>query len=206
MTTTGHTDEIFFPKCGAGASREAAFCHQCGQELGITTPMPAVEHGAPQSEFELVRSALAADYDVKERIGRGGMAAVYRAYERSLKREVAIKVLPTAQTHETSLVERFENEARTSARLEHPNIIPIYRVGRAGNVIYFAMRYLRGPSLAELIDEMGAIETHEIRRILIESAQALRALGATVTVMETHCAAVADGTCHFRAEMGTDSS
>jgi serine/threonine protein kinase len=173
MTTNGHTDEIFCPKCGTGASRQAAFCHQCGQELGITTPMPAVEHGAPQSEFELVRSALAEDYDVKERIGRGGMAAVYRAYERSLKREVAIKVLPITQTHDTSLVERFENEARTSARLEHPNIIPIYRVGRAGNVIYFAMRYLRGPSLAELIDEMGAMETQEIRRILIESAQAL---------------------------------
>ena len=84
MTTNRHADEIFCPKCGAGASRQAAFCHQCGQELGITTPMPAVEHGAPQSEFELVRSALAADYDVKERIGRGGMAAVYRAYERSL--------------------------------------------------------------------------------------------------------------------------
>ena len=75
------------------------------------------------------------------------MAVVFRARERALDRDVAVKVLPAAFTFDAEFVERFQREARTSAQLEHPNIIPIYRVGRAGRVIYFVMKYLRGGSL-----------------------------------------------------------
>ena len=98
---------------------------------------------------------------------------VFRAQEVDLKRDVALKVLPFSHAHDANLVERFANEARLAAKLEHPNIIPIYRVGKTGDVIYFAMRYLRGPSLAEMIDKLGAIDATDIRRILIESARAL---------------------------------
>jgi hypothetical protein len=70
-------------------------------------------------------------------------------------------------------VERFQREARTAARLEHPNIIPIYRVGRAGQVIYFVMKYLRGGTLSDLLKEHGRLRPAEIRRLLIEAGSAL---------------------------------
>jgi serine/threonine protein kinase len=159
-------------RCGTEVARAASFCSSCGQDLAVTTPMAAIDE-PKRTELLVVREALKNEYDVKEQIGRGGMGIVYRAEERGLKREVALKILPFAHVHDEGLVQRFVNEARTAAQLEHPNVIPIYRVGRAGDVIYLTMRYLRGPSLAELINGMGALDPSEIRRILVESAQAL---------------------------------
>ena len=164
---------MFCNRCGTEAPLDASFCATCGLDLNGTTPMSAIKVFERDSDLEVVRTSLRSEYDVKEEIGRGGMATVYRAVEAGLAREVALKVLPFSHTHDQNLVERFQLEARTAAKLEHPNIIPIYRVGRADQVIYFAMRYLRGPSLTELIDQVGPMEPAKIRRILIESARAL---------------------------------
>jgi serine/threonine-protein kinase len=143
-------------------------------------PIPSTAHtsydadaSSPQAEADVVRDALDADYEVLEEIGRGGMAVVYRARERQLDREVAIKVLPFALTYDADVVERFLREARTSAQLEHPHIVPIYRVGRAGPVIYFAMKLLRGETLSEYLERHGRLPTWEVRRILLETAGAL---------------------------------
>ena len=108
-----------------------------------------------------MREALAAEYEIIEELGRGGMALVYRARDRQLEREVAIKVLPFSLAFDAEFVERFQREARTAAQLEHPNIIPIYRVGRSGRVIYFVMKYLRGGSLVDR--PAGAEEAHPAR-------------------------------------------
>src|SRR5207245_2124405 len=80
-------------------------------------------------------------------LGRGGMAIVFKAKEKQLDREVAIKVLPFSLAFDKEFVERFQREARTSAKLEHPNIIPIYRVGKSGRIIYFVMKFPRGKPL-----------------------------------------------------------
>ncbi|HWJ22564.1 MAG TPA: serine/threonine-protein kinase [Gemmatimonadaceae bacterium] len=128
---------------------------------------------ATSAELDAVRAALDADYEVLEEIGRGGMAVVYRARERELDREVAIKVLPFALTFDADVVERFLREARTSAQLEHPHIVPIYRVGRAGQVIYFAMKLLRGETLSTYLERHGQLPAWEVRRILLETAGAL---------------------------------
>ena len=135
--------------------------------------MPAVRH---MTEGELVRFALADDYEIIEELGRGGMAIVYRAREKALDREVAIKVLPSRLVIDEGFVERFTHEARTAAKLEHPNIVPIYRVGRAGpngEVIYFVMKLLRGQSLSTVLAERQRLSPDEVRRILIETAGAL---------------------------------
>src|SRR3954471_8654992 len=134
---------------------------------------PAVRH---MTESELVRFALADDYEILEELGRGGMAVVYRAREKALDREVAIKVLPSRLAIDGGFVERFEHEARTAAKLEHPNIVPIYRVGRAGpngEVTYFVMKLLRGQSLAAVLRERGKLDPDDVRRILLETAAAL---------------------------------
>jgi predicted Ser/Thr protein kinase len=127
----------------------------------------------PASDLEIVRSALAGEYEVLEELGRGGMAVVYRARERQLGREVALKVLPFGLAHDAEIVARFEREARTSAQLEHPHIVPIYRVGRSGQVIYFAMQLLRGESLAARLRAKGRLSAAEVRRLLGEVANAL---------------------------------
>ena len=139
----------------------------------VNETVPAVRH---MTEGELVRFALADDYEILEELGRGGMAIVYRAREIALDREVAIKVLPARLVIDQGFVDRFEHEARTAAKLEHPNIVPIYRVGRAGpngDVIYFVMKLLRGQSLSSVLAERKRLEPGDVRRILMETASAL---------------------------------
>ena len=125
----------------------------------------------------MVRAALASEYDVLEELGRGGMAVVYRAHDRQLDREVALKVLPRNLLHDAVFVERFQREGRIAAQLEHPHIVPIYRVGRQGDVIYFAMKHLRGGSLASLLKRERRLPPAEVRRILLEVGDALDCAG-----------------------------
>lgn len=124
-------------------------------------------------ERALVQEALGADYEVLEELGRGGMAMVYLARERALDRLVAVKVLPSGPGDDPELVERFQREAKLSAALEHPHIVPIYRVGRSGRVSYFVMQYVRGASLAERLRQEGRLEPKEVGRLLRQVADAL---------------------------------
>jgi serine/threonine protein kinase len=125
------------------------------------------------TESDLVKEALNSEYEILEELGRGGMALVYRARDRQLEREVAIKVLPFSLAFDAEFVERFQREARTAAQLEHPNIIPIHRVGRSGRVIYFVMKFLRGGSLSTVLQERKKLTPPEIRRLLLEAGGAL---------------------------------
>ncbi len=163
---------MFCSRCGSEITGKSKFCPSCGLDLLATTPVHAIATGSFQ-ETDLVREALAAEYEIMEELGRGGMAMVYRARDRSLEREVAIKVLPFSLAFDSEFVERFQREARTAAQLEHPNIIPIYRVGRSGRVIYFVMKYLRGGSLATVMKDRKKLTPPEIRRLLIEAGGAL---------------------------------
>src|SRR5215211_5069233 len=163
---------MFCSRCGSEITGKSKFCPSCGLDLMATTPVHAIATGALQ-ETDLVREALAAEYEIIEELGRGGMALVYRARDRQLEREVAIKVLPFSLAFDAEFVERFQREARTAAQLEHPNIIPIYRVGRAGRVIYFVMKFLRGGSLSNVLGERKKLTPPEIRRLLLEAGAAL---------------------------------
>jgi eukaryotic-like serine/threonine-protein kinase len=163
---------MFCSRCGSEITGKSKFCPSCGLDLMATTPVHAIATGALQ-ETDLVREALAAEYEIIEELGRGGMALVYRARDRQLEREVAIKVLPFSLAFDAEFVERFQREARTAAGLEHPNIIPIYRVGRSGRVIYFVMKFLRGGSLSAVVQERKKLTPPEIRRLLLEAGSAL---------------------------------
>src|ERR671922_1940559 len=168
---------MFCSRCGSEITGKSKFCPSCGLDLMATTPVHAIATGALQ-ETDLVREALAAEYEIIEELGRGGMALVYRARDRHLEREVAIKVLPFSLAFDSEFVERFQREARTAAQLEHPNIIAIYRVGRAGRVTYFVMKYLRGGSLLGVLRERGTLEPREIERLLREVGNAREYAGA----------------------------
>jgi YVTN family beta-propeller protein len=113
------------------------------------------------------------EYEIIEEIGRGGMADVYRAYQPSLNRYVAIKVLPPEYARDRAFVERFLREASTAARLEHPNIVPIYEAGEQTGVYYTVMRHLEVKTLKELIEREGALPLPRVRTIAAQLAEAL---------------------------------
>jgi serine/threonine protein kinase len=163
---------MFCSRCGSEITGKSKFCPSCGLDLMATTPVHAIATGVLQ-ELDLVRESLAAEYEIIEELGRGGMAMVYRAKDRQLEREVAVKVLPFSLAFDTEFVERFQREARTAAQLEHPNIISIYRVGLSGRVIYFVMKFLRGGSLSTVLGSRKKLTPPEIRRLLSEAGSAL---------------------------------
>jgi len=165
---------MFCSRCGAEVDRDAKFCPSCGHHFATNgDAQPATGAAEEPSEFESVRQALADEWELDRELGRGGMAIVYKARDRHLERDVAIKVLPFTLGFDQQFVERFQREARTAARLEHPHIIPIYRVGRSGKVSYFVMKYLRGGSLSDMLEHRGKLPPEEIRRLLTETAGAL---------------------------------
>ncbi|MFB0535303.1 MAG: protein kinase [Anaerolineae bacterium] len=90
-------------------------------------------------------------YRIMEKIGRGGMAEVYKAFQPRLERHVAIKVLPPYFAHDETFLERFEREARAIARLNHPNILPVYDSGQEGELSYIVMRYVEEGTLQEML-------------------------------------------------------
>jgi serine/threonine-protein kinase len=103
-----------------------------------------------------IRDALSDDFEVHALVGRGGMGAVYRATERSLERQVAIKVLPTEVSENPVRVRRFLREARLAARLRHPNIVSIHSVGEKDGLHYFTMDLIEGESLVNFITRTHA--------------------------------------------------
>src|SRR5882672_1315226 len=163
---------MFCSRCGTEAQQGTQYCPSCGLDMRVTTPAQALANGEA-TELDVVTEAIGGGYEILEELGRGGMAIVYRARERQLDREVAIKVLPFSLAFDAEFVERFQREARTAAQLEHPNIIPIYRVGRSGRVIYFVMKYLRGGSLSTVLGARKKLMPPEIRRLLLEAGSAL---------------------------------
>src|SRR6478752_5483975 len=165
---------MYCSRCGTQFPDTNKFCPSCGLEVGglATTPVKAIATGE-LTEMDMVKEALIAEYDIQKELGRGGMAIVYKAKDKQLEREVAVKVLPMSLAFDAEFVERFQREARTAAQLEHPSIIPIYRVGKSGRVIFFVMKFLRGNSLSAVLKDRGRLGPPEIRRLLLEAGGAL---------------------------------
>ena len=112
-------------------------------------------------------------YQIEALLGRGGMAAVYRAFDPALQRQVALKLLYPQFLADPLLVERFRREAITAAGLDHPHIAPIYDVGEADGIVYLAMKLLPGPSLAELLQREGRLPHARVVGLAAELASAL---------------------------------
>jgi serine/threonine protein kinase len=129
----------------------------------------------PDFSYELGKQlarALEGRYEIIRLLGRGGMAAVFLAQDLVLERQVAIKVLPPDMTRDGELIVRFQREAKTAAKLDHPNIIPIHRVESEAGLVYIVMKYVSGQSLEDLLDR-GPVSIPMARHILREAALAL---------------------------------
>src|SRR5260221_8143094 len=111
-------------------------------------------------------------YRIISQVGQGGMATVYKAYQPSMDRNVAINVLQRQLAETPEFVTRFQQEARIIARLEHPHILPVFDYGESDGVTYFVMRYLEAGTLKSRM-EAGRLSLTEIDRLFTQLAEAL---------------------------------
>ena len=122
-----------------------------------------------------VAAALGDAYELRAELGRGGFAVVYAAYDRQLKRDVAVKVLRPELADSPTVRGRFRREAEAIARLRHPHIVPIYAVGEEQDLAWFIMPLVLGESLRATLERTPRLPIPEVRRILREAAGALAA-------------------------------
>ena len=137
----------------------------------------------PSGELLELQAALAGEYSIQRELGRGGMGIVYLARDVQLDRDVAIKVLPSDLARSAESRERFVREARTAAKLSHPHIVPIHRVGEVPaahseqgegpRFVFFVMSYVEGETLGERLRTRGPLPPGDAARVLREVAWAL---------------------------------
>ncbi|GAB6166599.1 hypothetical protein JCM19992_25990 [Thermostilla marina] len=131
-------------------------------DLGVQIIAPRLEPGSRVGEFELLAF-----------VGGGGMGRVFRALDTRLNRVVALKVLTAAQASDPQTYARFENEARSAARLNHPGICQVYSSGIADGTPYIAFEFIEGTNVRKLVEERGPLPVADAVHYTIQIAEAL---------------------------------
>jgi len=160
-------------KCHTPLPDNSKFCFACGadQTGGGTATSTSAELQGLQVRLQRI---VEGKYKIERMVGKGGMGAVFLAQDLTLDREVAIKVLPPDISQDPKVIQRFQQEAKTAAKLDHTNIIPIYRVESEGGLNYFVMKYIAGTSLEDVLEQHKQTLTADyIQRVLWEAACAL---------------------------------
>jgi len=119
--------------------------------------------GAAETAAALPPLGQVGDYRILREVGRGGMGVVYEAEQVSLGRRVALKVLPRQVSQDLKMLARFRREARSAAQLHHTNIVPVFEVGKDGEVSYYAMQFIQGQGLDLVIDELRRLKQRAYR-------------------------------------------
>jgi serine/threonine-protein kinase len=138
--------------------------------VSSTPPLPPTP---PDPLRETLAAALGTQYELLAPLGRGAMGAVYLARERFLDRLVAVKALPAELASSPDARERFLREARTAARLTHPNVVPLYSFGEAGDTLFYVMGYVDGETLEARLRATTRLAPDDAARLLAEIADAL---------------------------------
>jgi tRNA A-37 threonylcarbamoyl transferase component Bud32 len=162
------------PRCANEVVKGAKFCLECGAALA--DPGADTMYMDQDESLIVLRSlqrSLAGEFAVEREIGRGAMAIVYKATENELNRTVALKVLPPSAPVSRQVAERFKREARLAASLDHPNIIPVYRVGQAGSTHFIAMKYVDGRGLDEILESQGPLPIPVVLHVMRAAIAAL---------------------------------
>jgi hypothetical protein len=143
-----------------------------GSETRVLGAVARAE-GALDIDLSVAAQRWFGDYELLERIGQGGMGVVYRARQHSLQRMVAVKLLPVESRESQEDVERFRREARSAARMQHPNIVEIYEFGTREGINFFSMRLVEGQSLAARVAASGPLEPRAAASLLRPLAEAI---------------------------------
>jgi hypothetical protein len=151
-----------------------ARCKRCGRRF-VLAPSKGETSAPPPPGASAPNTAIPerlGRFQIRERLGAGGFGTVYRAYDPTLDREVAVKVPHAGRLPSPQTAERFIREARAPAQLRHPHIVPVFEAGVDGDRLYIASALIEGHTLAEAIDA-GPPHPREAARIAAELAEAL---------------------------------
>jgi serine/threonine protein kinase len=160
-------------KCKGALATDSRFCGTCGHAV-LSTETAATGFSGPAPLPELVGREIAGRYRMLAKLGEGGMGAVYRAEQISLKRKVAVKLLRPELSSEPGLVRRFNAEAELAAKLNHPNTVNIYDFGQdADGTLFIAMEYVEGQSLRQVLAAGGAMPPARALSIVGQIASSL---------------------------------
>jgi WD40 repeat protein len=158
-------------------------CRRAGAVVNACPPLPPTTPHVPETvgpsggkaatdaPADLVRNER---YEILEKLGVGGMGAVYKARHKLMDRIVAIKVLSGKWTERPESVDRFHREVRACARLEHPNIVQAFDADKAGSVHFLVMEYVEGVTLAKHVEEHGPLPVHDACSCIHQAALGLQ--------------------------------
>ena len=155
------------PNCSQELNSDATSCEHCGKDIH---PDPAADKVIGTTS---IKNILASKYEIIEEIGRGGMAIVFKARQKSLNRIVALKVLLPHFTHDEEFVKGFIDEAYKTATLNHPNLITVYDWGELDGLFFISMEYLHGETVRDRILRSGPMPESEIQSIVVAIARGL---------------------------------
>jgi predicted Ser/Thr protein kinase len=158
------------PHCRLGnLDLKTGRCDRCEYEAPAqdTLDLP------PDDLSREVKRLLESEYHIERLLGRGGMSLVYLAREVELNRLVALKVLPIQMAFGTQSVDRFKREAKIAASLDHPHIVPVFRVGTTSGLLWYAMKYIRGRSLRQVMEPSGPMSFDICLDVIAQLASAL---------------------------------
>ena len=164
-------------KCATPLPDNSRFCLSCGAdvsgEVHAHEKTLAVEQD-PEIMMKL-QADVGTEYVIEKELGRGGMAIVYLGHDAHLGRKVAVKLLPPELTFSAGqgVIERFKREARTSATLDHPNIIPVYRVSQGQKLFWYVMKFLEGEGLDTILKREVQLDIARAAHIIRQAADAL---------------------------------
>jgi serine/threonine-protein kinase len=164
-------------ECGSPVYPEDRFCGACGAPQSVASADVAVSTSSADHAARLLaelRALTAGEYEIRGEIGRGGMAVVYLAYDLRLNRKVAIKAMLPDLAFRDGMEERFKREARTAARLDHPNIVVIYSVRDSGVPLFFVMKYVDGAPLDAVLHAHGPLPIPVVQGLLLQLCAALQ--------------------------------
>jgi serine/threonine protein kinase len=166
-------------KCATPLPDNSRFCSACGADVSGDSHEHAQDATLAMEEdpqlFAKLQAELGTEYILEKELGRGGMAVVYLGRDAHLNRKVAVKVLPPELTYgrKGSMIERFKREAQTAAKLDHPNIIPVYRVAPGGTLFWYVMMYLAGEALDHILEREGQLAVDRTVEIVLQVGEAL---------------------------------
>ena len=161
------------PNCHSQVSDTSHFCADCGAKLGPEVP-PSFTRTLETPTGDLSRGAIfAGRYEVIEELGQGGMGNVYRAFDRKIHEEIAIKFLKPEIAADKRFVQRFSNELKIARRVSHHNVCRMHDLHEEGTALYITMEYVRGEDLKALIRRMGTLPVGKTVSIARQVAEGL---------------------------------
>ena len=190
--------EAFVRRLRSGESASIAWYQErypdLAEEIGVVfPPLEMLERCRPdEPQRQVLRDqadgipAKLGDYHILQEIGRGGMGIVYEAEHRSMRRRVALKVLPKHLAARASSLARFQLEARAAGQMHHTNIVPVFEVGEDQGYHFYAMQFIRGQSLDLVIDEVRRLREGDIPEPFPAGAARPAASGTDTESMHSH--------------------